>query len=411
MVLSCYLKKIVGATILAILLSSVPRSLADTINFQDPLVIDTFYDKNRNDVDAWHGGEEGMTLEYGPGYVRLIPTAIDMGYHTKVSQYCGDLTLYKDMFLHISFAGTDEFTVSLNQDNDECSLSNWSPVTRDSVQASRYNYMGEDLYIPISHFYIDLERVSSIQFNGFYTLQPVELFLVEITSDVPPDFDIPFKLPSGTLFTQCTRPNSFAFGIDDGNPEFAQQIMDILEDEGILVTFFTVGNSLVDPTANFTEIYKQMLRRGHQVAMHTYSHPALEGLQSLDEIHYQIEENIRVLEDNLGIYSQYFRPPYGIVGARTRQELADIIEDPYIINWSVDVEDWLWADTDTPEKQLRAFRRDLKKGGNLAVMHYAHHTTVGYFREFIKMVKESGKQIMRVDQCLEDPNAPSLYSY
>ena len=73
------------------------------------------------------------------------------------------------------------------------------------------------------------------------------------------------------------------------------------------------------------------------------------------------------------------------------------------------MEDWLWAGTDTPERQLRAFQRGLNKGGNLAVMHYSHYTTVDYFREMIRMVRESGKQIMRVDQCLEDPDAPPLW--
>lgn len=85
-----------------------------------------------------------------------------------------------------------------------------------------------------------------------------------------------------------------------------------------------------------------------------------------------------------------------------------MVKDPYIIDWSVDAEDWLWAGSDTPERQARSFQRDLKKGGNLADVHFRHHSTVEQFREFFKAVKESGKHIMRVDQCLEDPDAPLL---
>lgn len=110
------------------------------------------------------------------------------------------------------------------------------------------------------------------------------------------------------------------------------------------------------------------------------------------------------------VTARYFRPPFGTVGSRTRQRLAALIPDPYIVNWSVDIEDWLYADSDTPEKQLDAFKRDVSRGGDLVVMHYLSPSTVGYFREVIRIAKATGKRIMRVDQCMDDPNAPALPS-
>jgi hypothetical protein len=68
----------------------------------------------------------------------------------------------------------------------------------------------------------------------------------------------------------------------------------------------------------------------------------------------------------------------------------------------------MWADSETPERQLEAFYRDVERGGNLAVLHYLSPTTVGYFREIIRFVKGRGLRIMRIDQCLEDPAAPRL---
>lgn len=91
-----------------------------------------------------------------------------------------------------------------------------------------------------------------------------------------------------------------------------------------------------------------------------------------------------------------------------RQELAKHFRDPYIVNWSVDVEDWLWANSSTPEKQLGAFHRGVARGGNLAVMHFLNPTTVGYLRQFIHHIKNLGFHIMRIDQCMEDPDAPPL---
>jgi hypothetical protein len=122
----------------------------------------------------------------------------DQNYHT---QLCFDLRPYDHMYLHITFAGTDEFSISLNQNNEQCnpSLSPY-PETWDTVEASRYSIsrypLRDDIYIPISHFNIDLSRAVSVSFNGFYTDDiPLTLFRVEIVPDIPDDVSIPEKLP------------------------------------------------------------------------------------------------------------------------------------------------------------------------------------------------------------------------
>jgi peptidoglycan/xylan/chitin deacetylase (PgdA/CDA1 family) len=93
-----------------------------------------------------------------------------------------------------------------------------------------------------------------------------------------------------------------------------------------------------------------------------------------------------------------------------RQRLAAALNDPspYIVQWSIDIEDWIWAESDTPEKQLDAFKRDVEAGGNLMVMHYLYNSTVELLPQFIEIAKATGKKLMRVDQCMEDPNAPPL---
>ncbi len=222
---------------------------------------------------------------------------------------------------------------------------------------------------------------------------------------------MPDKLPSGQLVFACKRPNSFAFAIDDGEPALAQQVMDIVMSENINVTFCTVGLPLLDPSTNLSNVYKDMHARGHQIALHSYTHPKMEGLPDVASIDWEYNNDIAAVKKVFnGMHTPYFRPPFGTEGARMRQRLVKAmgVPDPYIVQWSVDVEDWLWAESTTPEKQLDAFKRDLAKGGNLVVMHYLYPTTVGYLRQFIKLAKASGKQLMRVDQCMMDPNAPPL---
>lgn len=256
---------------------------------------------------------------------------------------CYSLLPWQNQFLHVVFEGTDQFSVSLNEHNAECNPRRSPfPSVPDSVQASRYvmesrsgittgdgtvvddhhaasaarrkkkhpeiqrlhdscdcdDDEGDDedededdddfdpavpgkseLFIPLSHFQINQDRVVSVSFTGFYTNEPVTLHRVEIVPTVPPPspennhFRIPDKLPSGTLLLRCSRPNSFAFGIDDGQPRFAQEVMRILDEEDVRVTFFVVGAGLSDPSTNSSNFYREMLTKGHQIALHSNTHP------------------------------------------------------------------------------------------------------------------------------------------
>ena len=72
------------------------------------------------------------------------------------------------------------------------------------------------------------------------------------------------------------------------------------------------------------------------------------------------------------------------------------------------MKDYLYGTSATPEKQLEAFNTDMNSGGSLVVMHYLTQSTVDYLRPMIQSAKQAGKTIMRVDQCMGDPNAPPL---
>ncbi|KAF7587752.1 hypothetical protein BBP40_006797 [Aspergillus hancockii] len=356
-----------------------------------PILLDNFEDRNQNSLGAWHGALEDLPFSQGrdtqgQSYIRLYPTDPDQTYHTQLSStQCFDLTPYKTWFLHISFTGHANYDISLHQHNPSCNPStNPYPETWDTIQASRYVFPlgSNDVYIPLFHFNIDLARVVSIAIGGFYPpYDPVTVYKVEFVSDPPRGFQVPEKLPNGILKLRCTRPGSFAFGIDDGIPGLAGEVMEILESEGVSVTFFVVGKGLRhDKETGFREFYREMLKRGHQIALHSDVHLKMEAMDSIDSIDKDIINNLATFKTLLGIESRYFRPPYGTIGARTRQRLAIHIRDPQIVNWSVDIEDWMWADSETPERQLEAFYRDVERGGNLAVLHY----------------------------CLEDPAAPRL---
>ncbi|OTB14073.1 carbohydrate esterase family 4 protein [Daldinia sp. EC12] len=373
------------------------------------LVIDKFSNSETNALGQWHGADEGITLTFKKNTMTLKTNDSDLMWVTQVADTCRDLTEFDGSYLHVAYTGSNLFTIALQQHNEKCNNDIYPyPETWDSLEASRYS-TETDIWIPLNHFNVDRKRAIGFAFKGFYSTTPTVFSKIEIVNQVPKDFQVPEKLPSGQFIFACKRPNSFAFAIDDGDPVFAQQVMKTIDDAGITVTFFTVGAPLRDPTTNLSAIYNEMAAKGHQIALHSYTHPPLEGLPDDASIDWEYSNDIEAVKETFnGLTPKYFRPPFGTEGARMRQRLAALIEDPYIVQWSVDVEDWLWAESDTPEKQLEAFKRDVAAGGNIVVMHYLYNSTVSYLKEFIDIAKATGKQLMRVDQCMMDPNAPPL---
>ncbi|KAF2851598.1 carbohydrate esterase family 4 protein [Plenodomus tracheiphilus IPT5] len=393
---------------------SVPESSATVAAPSNPsasaLVIDKFANADSNNLGFWHGGDEGMTLTYSGGKLKIVSTDADYSFYTQVSAGCSDFTKYKGSYLHIAYTGSTKFTVAFQQHNKDCNADIAPyPETWDSAEASRYASNGH-IYIPINHFKIDLTRVVGFALKGFYSSDPVTLSTIEIVSSVPVATTVPAKADTGNLIFACKRPNSFAFAIDDGIPSLAQDVLKIIREENIKVTFFTVGAPLVDSSTNLTNVYREMQAAGHQLALHSFTHPKMESLPDNAAIDWEYNEDIKAMKNSFdGLDTPYFRPPFGNEGARMRSRLSKAVgPKATIVNWSVDVEDWLWAETNTPEKQKDAFQRDVNKGGNLVVLHYLYPSTVSYLREFIQIAKKSGKQLMRVDQCMEDPSAPPL---
>jgi len=394
----------------------VTRSTTAAPGPAQAFVIDDFASSDTNALGEWHGADEdGITLTFGNKVMTISTNDSDLGWNTQLTNKCADLRGYAGGYLHIAYSGSNKFSVALQQHNAHCDDSiKPYPETWDSLEAARYGN-ARDIYMPLNHFNVNLTRTIGFSLKGFYSTDPTTISKIEVVNALPSGWKLPTKLASGRLVFACSRPNSFAFAIDDGDPKYAKRVMEIIKQANIPVTFFTVGLPLLDKTNGLATIYKDMASRGHQIALHSYTHPKMEGLADTAAIDWEFTNDIGAARQVFGTgsssgHTNYFRPPFGTEGARMRQRLAANLQDPnpYIVGWSVDVEDWIWAETNTPGKQLDAFKRDVAKGGNLVVMHYLHNSTVELLPEFIKIAKATGKKLMRVDQCMEDPKAPPL---
>jgi peptidoglycan-N-acetylmuramic acid deacetylase len=126
---------------------------------------------------------------------------------------------------------------------------------------------------------------------------------------------------------------TFDAGTEGGGS--APQVLEILRERGLHVTFFLSGH-WVDHNP---ELAQQIVADGHEVANHSYDHPDLTHLSD-DQIVWELDYTDQVVSDVMGTHTRpYFRPPFG---SRNRRVLDVAAASGFrSIYWSIDSGDWL----------------------------------------------------------------------
>lgn len=97
-----------------------------------------------------------------------------------------------------------------------------------------------------------------------------------------------------------------AFTFDDGpNPLYTPQILEIFEQYNGKATFFVIGNQI----EKHPEIARMVHEQGHELANHTYTHPAMAELNE-EQLQQEVLQAEKLIEDITGKKPQSFRPPY-----------------------------------------------------------------------------------------------------
>ncbi len=103
-------------------------------------------------------------------------------------------------------------------------------------------------------------------------------------------------------------PNKqLALTFDDGpDPAWTPQVLDVLARNHIQATFFLIGSNV----AKWPELAQRIVREGHVVGNHTFTHPDI-SKQSEFDLGNELVIADRVLRATTGKATRLFRPPYG----------------------------------------------------------------------------------------------------
>lgn len=141
--------------------------------------------------------------------------------------------------------------------------------------------------------------------------------------------------------TGAADPKAIALTFDDGpDPDYTPRILSILAAKRAPATFFLIGeNALEHP-----EIVRQIVKEGHEVGNHSYTHPNLAEVTPFGTM-LELNATQRLIEAYTGRSTRLFRAPYfGDAEPTTADELepaAQAQERGYtIVGLHVDPGDW-----------------------------------------------------------------------
>jgi peptidoglycan-N-acetylglucosamine deacetylase len=188
--------------------------------------------------------------------------------------------------------------------------------------------------------------------------------------------------------------DAIALTFDDGPWEgTTDQILDILEQEGVKATFFWVGQAV----QNQPEIAHRVVNAGHAIGNHTWHH-RYEPMSEVEAAS-EIEVAAQIFRETTGIQTKLFRPPGGYLN----NGLADyaISQGYTVVMWSVTA----W-DTDPhtdPQDYVDNVLADVQPGG-IVLLHDGggdRSKTVAALPTIIRSLKAQGYRFVTVPELLK----------
>jgi peptidoglycan/xylan/chitin deacetylase (PgdA/CDA1 family) len=199
-----------------------------------------------------------------------------------------------------------------------------------------------------------------------------------------------------------------ALTYDDGpNDPHTFRLLEVLARHSVKATFFLMGRF----AKQRPDIARELMRAGHVIGNHTYSHPNL-IFTSARQTRMQLLDCTRALTDAVGEHSRLFRPPFGGRRPGTLRIARALGLEP--VMWSVTGWDWKGKPAEYIERRVRQQLR----GGDVILLHDGGHIAFGTDRSqtviatdlLIARYKSEGYEFLTVPKMMEKRAASSQVS-
>lgn len=198
------------------------------------------------------------------------------------------------------------------------------------------------------------------------------------------------------IYSVETEEKKVALSFDAawGN-EDTQQILDILKQYDVHVTFFMTGGWV----EKFPEDVKQIQEAGHDLANHSENHKNMSQLTDSDcqsellKVHNKVKELT-------GVEMNLFRPPYGDYDNEVIQNATSC--GYYTIQWDVDSLDWKDYGVDNIIKTVTEHKN--LRNGSIILMHNGAKYTAQALPKVIEGLQAKGYEMVPVSELIYKEN-------
>ncbi len=192
-----------------------------------------------------------------------------------------------------------------------------------------------------------------------------------------------------------------ALTFDDGpSKEYTGMLLDELKKRHMKATFFMVGQNVADNP----DLVKRMVAEGHEVANHSWTHPAFAKMSD-DAVRNEIQKTQDAIVAACGVKPTLMRPPYGSI-TQSQKKWIPAEFGTQIILWSVDPLDWKKPGESVVRSRIVSGAED----GAIILAHDIHGSTVRAMPETFDQLIAKGFQFATVSELLamEQPTTKVL---
>ncbi len=192
-----------------------------------------------------------------------------------------------------------------------------------------------------------------------------------------------------------------ALTFDDGpHGTLTPRLLDMLAERQARATFYVIGRNV----EAHPKIARRIVEEGHEIANHTWSHPALSRL-SAERVAEELRRTHETVLEVTGVRMSNLRPPYGALNDRVRQVAFD--RHGYdTVMWSVDPLDWKHRNAERVTRELVAGAAP----GAVLLCHDIHASTVAAMPSTLEQLHGRGFRLVTVSDLMAMNNSGRLDS-
>lgn len=203
--------------------------------------------------------------------------------------------------------------------------------------------------------------------------------------------------------TDDTTTKKVYLTFDDGPGSQTGKILDILKKNHVKATFFVTGKEY----ASSKKIYQRIVKEGHTLAMHSYSHIQDVIYDSKEAFEKDLKQINRCLYEATGVHTKFYRFPGGSSTQNTSlpiQNFIDVLKKNHYLylDWNVISPDINNANA-TKEQVVTGVMQGVDAYDTAVVLMYDvadKPMTVKALPSIIKQIKAKNYELLPVDESM-----------